>query len=62
MSSCFLVSASTPTGNNRHIELAGMELFVYPAQIKIKQALSQTLSIWPILAGRILFKCMIIKF
>jgi hypothetical protein len=66
MASSFLVSASTPTGNNCRIELAGMDLwlsaridnvFVYPAEIKLdqlKEALSQTLSIWPIVTGRIL--------
>lgn len=55
---------STPTGNNRRIELAGLDLllsmnisnvFVYPGEIKIehlKQALSQTLSLWPLVAGR----------
>ncbi|CAF4108116.1 unnamed protein product, partial [Adineta steineri] len=64
MTSSFLVSPSTPTGNNRRIELAGMDLwlmaridnvFVYPSEIKIdqlKEALSQTLSLWPLVAGR----------
>jgi hypothetical protein len=64
MTSSFLVSPSTPTGNNRRIELAGMDLwilehinnvFVYPSEIKIdqlKEALSQTLSLWPCVAGR----------
>jgi hypothetical protein len=68
MSSCFLVSASRPTGNNRRIELAGMDLwlssridnvFVYPSEIKIdqlKEALSQTLSIWSIVTERILYE------
>ncbi|CAF1019675.1 unnamed protein product [Adineta steineri] len=64
MTSSFLVSPSTSTGNNRRIELAGMDLwlmaridnvFVYPSEIKIdqlKEALSQTLSLWPLVAGR----------
>jgi hypothetical protein len=30
MSSSFLVSASIPTGNNRRIELAGMDLWLWP--------------------------------
>lgn len=64
MASFFLVSPSTPTGNNRRIELAGMDLwlaaridnvFVYPGEIKIdrfKEALTRTLSLWPLVAGR----------
>jgi hypothetical protein len=57
-------SVSTPTGNNRRVELAGMDLwilayinnvFVYPGEIKIdqlKEALRRTLSLWPFVAGR----------
>ncbi|CAF0975099.1 unnamed protein product [Didymodactylos carnosus] len=68
MTSSFLVSPSTPTGNNRRIELAGMDLmilaridnvFVYPSEIKIdqlKEALSRTLSLWPFVAGRIVLE------
>ncbi|CAF2720833.1 unnamed protein product [Rotaria sp. Silwood2] len=67
-SSSFLVSPSISTGNNRRIELAGMDLwllaridnvFVYPSEIKIeqfKEALSRTLSLWPFVAGRILLE------
>jgi hypothetical protein len=68
MTSSFLVSPSTPTGNNRRIELAGMDLwisaridnvYVYPSEIKIdqlKEALSRTLSLWPLVAGRIVLE------
>jgi hypothetical protein len=64
MASSFLVYPSTPTGNNHRIELAGFDLwtiaridnvFVYPSEINIdqfKEALSRTLSLWPIVAGR----------
>jgi hypothetical protein len=64
MASTFLVYPSPPTGNNRHIELAGLDLwrmaridnvFVYPSEINIdrfKDALSRTLSLWPVIAGR----------
>lgn len=64
MTSTLLVSPSTPTGNHRRIELAGMDLwtsaridnvYVYPSEIKIdqlKEALSRTLSVWPLVAGR----------
>jgi hypothetical protein len=63
-SSSYLVSSSTPTGNNVRIELAGMDLwitaridnvFVYPSEIKVdqlKEALSRTLSLWPFVSGR----------
>jgi hypothetical protein len=63
-SSSYLVSSSTSTGNNVRIELAGMDLwitaridnvFVYPCEIKLdqlKEALSRTLSLWPLVAGR----------
>ncbi|CAF1220373.1 unnamed protein product [Rotaria sp. Silwood1] len=62
----WLVPVSTPTGNNRRIELAGLDLsiipridniFVYPGELNIdrfKSALSQTLSLWPLVAGRFL--------
>ncbi|CAF0987770.1 unnamed protein product [Adineta ricciae] len=68
MMSSFMVSPSTPTGYNRRIELAGMDLwlpnridnvYVYPGEINIdqlRQALSQTLSLWPFVAGRILLE------
>ncbi|CAF1542077.1 unnamed protein product [Rotaria sordida] len=64
MTSSFMVSSSTPTGNNRRIELAAMDLwilgrinnvFVYPSEINIdqlKDALSRTLSLWPFVVGR----------
>jgi len=63
-STVFTVSPSPATGNNRRIELAGMDLllavhinnvFVYPDEIKIdrfQDALSRTLSLWPLVAGR----------
>ncbi|CAF3956607.1 unnamed protein product [Rotaria sp. Silwood1] len=62
----WLVLPSPPTGNNRHIELAGTDLwitgcinnvFVYPSALdvdKFKEALSRTLSLWPFIAGRFL--------
>ncbi|UJR16634.1 hypothetical protein I4U23_003534 [Adineta vaga] len=68
MASTFMISSSTPTGNNRRIELAGMDLwlsaridnvYVYPDEIKIdqlKEALGQTLSLWPLVTGRILLE------
>ncbi|CAF4484567.1 unnamed protein product, partial [Rotaria sp. Silwood2] len=68
MSSSFLISPSPPTGNNRRIKLPGLDLlimtridnvFVYPSEINIdqfKEALSRTLSLWPLVAGRILLE------
>lgn len=68
MASTFLVSPSKATGNNRRIELAGMDLwttaridnvYVYPDEIKIdqlKQALSETLSLWPLVSGRMILE------
>jgi hypothetical protein len=68
MTSSFLVSPSILTGNNRRIELAGIDLwilehvnnvFVYPSEIKInqlKEALSRTLSLWPFVAGRVILE------
>ncbi|CAF3278316.1 unnamed protein product [Rotaria sp. Silwood2] len=65
MTSC-LVHPSSPTGHNRRIELAGIDLwifartdkvFVYPSELDIerfKTALSRTLSLWPLIAGRFL--------
>jgi hypothetical protein len=65
MTSSCLVFPSTPTGNNRRIELAGFDLwktacidnvFVYPSTIntvQFKEALSRTLSLWPLIAGRV---------
>lgn len=62
----WLVRPSSPTGNNRHIELAGMDLliiaridnvFVYPSDIdveRLKDALDRALSLWPLVAGRFL--------
>ncbi|CAF4254142.1 unnamed protein product [Adineta steineri] len=64
MTSTFLVYPSPPTGNNRRLELAGLDLwrmaridnvFVYPSEINIdrfKEALSRTLSLWPFIIGR----------
>lgn len=61
-----LVHPSSPTGNNRRIELAGLDLwiipridnvFVYPAELNIerfKDALSRTVSLWPLVMGRFL--------
>ncbi|CAF2372184.1 unnamed protein product [Rotaria sp. Silwood2] len=54
-----------PTGNDHRIILAGTDLifesidniFVYPSLLdidRLKKALSRTLSIWPILAGRVI--------
>jgi len=59
----WLVSPSEQTGKNRRIELAGTDLwitglinnvFVYPALDvkKFEEALSRTLSFWPLIAGR----------
>ncbi|CAF0724023.1 unnamed protein product [Rotaria sp. Silwood1] len=68
MASSFFISPSTPTGNNHRIELAGIDLwllacinniFVYPSEINIdqfKQALSRTLSLWPLGCGRIVLE------
>jgi len=65
MTSTILVYPSIPTGNNRRIELAGFDLwktacidnvFVYPSTIntvQFKEALSRTLSLWPLIAGRV---------
>ncbi len=62
----WLISPSSPTGNNRHIELAGIDLliiaridnvFVYPSDVdieRLKDALSRALSLWPLVAGRFL--------
>ncbi|CAF1389198.1 unnamed protein product [Adineta steineri] len=62
----WFVSPLLPTGKNRRIELPGIDLwiiartdkvFVYPSQLdidRLKDALSRTLSIWPIVAGRFL--------
>lgn len=62
----WLVSPSSPTGQNRRIELAGIDLwmfartdnvFIYPSALNIerfKDALSRTLSLWPLVAGRFL--------
>ena len=62
----WLVSPSSPTGHSRQIELAGVDLwifastdkvFIYPAELDIDRftdALSRTLSAWPIVAGRFL--------
>jgi hypothetical protein len=64
MATTFLVYPSIPMGNNRRIELAGLDLwrmaridnvFVYPSEINVahfKDALSRTLSLWPLIAGR----------
>jgi len=64
MTSTILVYPSIPTGNNRRIELAGLDLwrmaridnvFVYPSEINVDRftdALSRTLSLWPLIAGR----------
>jgi len=63
---CWFISASSPTGNDRRIELAGIDLwlfartdqaFVYPSELdlsRFKYALSRTLSTWPLIAGRFL--------
>jgi hypothetical protein len=61
-----LVFPSSPTGNNRQIDLTGIDLwiipridnvFVYPCDLntdRLKNALSRTLSLWPLIAGRFL--------
>ncbi|CAF4504575.1 unnamed protein product [Rotaria sp. Silwood2] len=61
-----LVLPSPPTGNARRIELAGIDLwldaridsiFVYPSTLNLdrfKEALSRTLSRWPLVAGHLL--------
>lgn len=68
MISSYLVPPFPPTGNNRRIELAGVDLwltdridnvFVYPSEVKIDQlqeALGRTLSLWPLVAGRIVLE------
>jgi hypothetical protein len=58
------IDAYSPTGNNRRITLLGTDLifggidnvFVYPSLDvdRLQDALSRTLSFWPILTGRIL--------
>ena len=60
------VFPSTPTGNNRRIELAGTDLwitpridnvFIYPSKLdsdRFKEALGRTLAIWPLVCGRFL--------
>ncbi|CAF1152764.1 unnamed protein product [Adineta steineri] len=62
----WFISPSSPTGNNRLIELAGIDLwmglctnrvFVYPSDLntdQFKYALSRTLSLCPLVAGRFL--------
>lgn len=62
----WLVHPSSPTGNNRRIELGGSDVriassinnvFVYPHGLNIEQlkdALGRTLSLWPLIAGRCL--------
>ncbi|CAF3602334.1 unnamed protein product [Rotaria sp. Silwood1] len=62
----WLVYPSLPMGNGRRIELAGLDLwicarvdnaFVFPSELDIdrfKDALSRTLSLWPIVCGRFL--------
>ncbi|CAF4241724.1 unnamed protein product, partial [Adineta steineri] len=57
------INASTPTGNGRRIKLLSTDLifggidnvFVYPSLDidRLQNALSHTLSSWPILTGRI---------
>ncbi|CAM4765857.1 unnamed protein product [Rotaria magnacalcarata] len=61
-----LVSPSSPTGNNRSIELAGIDLwtiarvdkvFLYPVELNVdrfKESLGHTLSIWSIIAAHFL--------
>ncbi|CAF3296415.1 unnamed protein product [Rotaria socialis] len=63
---CWFVFPSSLTGNSRRVELAGIDLwlfsrtdqvFVYPSQLDIdrfKNALSRTLSVWPLIAGHLL--------
>lgn len=65
-STTLLVLPAPPTGNARRIELAGIDLwldaridniFVYPSELNIdrfKNALGQTLSRWPLVAGHLL--------
>ncbi|CAF3933392.1 unnamed protein product [Rotaria sp. Silwood1] len=60
----WLIYPSSQTENSRRIELAGIDLriapcinniFVYPSDLNINQlndALSRTLSLWPLVAGR----------
>ncbi|CAF2060024.1 unnamed protein product [Rotaria magnacalcarata] len=62
----WLVHPSSPSGNGRRIELAGLDLwilaridsvFVYPFELDIDRfndALSRTLSLWPLVCGRFL--------
>jgi hypothetical protein len=62
----WLIFPSSPAGNNHRIELAGIDLwiipridnvFVYPSDLdidRLKEALSRTLSLWPLIAGRFL--------
>ncbi|CAF3479320.1 unnamed protein product [Rotaria sp. Silwood2] len=62
----WLVYPSSPSGNGRLIELAGIDLwicaridnaFVYPSELDVnrfKDALSRTLAIWPLVCGRFL--------
>ncbi|UJR22963.1 hypothetical protein I4U23_025990 [Adineta vaga] len=64
MTTTFFVYPSNPQGFNHRIELVGLDLwrmaridnvFVYPSIIHIerfKKALSDTLSLWPFIAGR----------
>ncbi|CAF4557157.1 unnamed protein product [Rotaria sp. Silwood2] len=57
------IAASSPTGNGRQIQLLSTDLifggidnvFVYPSLDvdRLRNALSRTLSFWPILTGRI---------
>ncbi|CAM2730406.1 unnamed protein product, partial [Rotaria socialis] len=68
MTSTFVISPSTPTGNNRRIELVGMDqwtiaridnVFVYPSEInldRLKKALNRTLSVWAFVTGRVLLE------
>ncbi|CAF1452290.1 unnamed protein product [Rotaria magnacalcarata] len=63
-STVFLIYPSSPAGNNRRLEIAGLDLwkmaridnvFVYPSEINIdcfNEALSRTLSLWSVVAGR----------
>lgn len=64
---CWFILPSSPTGNNRRIELNGIDIrsgigidnvFVYSFDVNIdrlKEALSYTLSVWPIVSGRFRF-------
>jgi hypothetical protein len=68
MASSLRVSPSPPTGHDRRIDLAGMDLwlsvcidnvFVYPEEIKVDQlreALGQTLSLWRLVTGGIVIE------